>query len=957
MTSIYVRLIASAGLAVMLSGCGLLQSNVANRGPTLGDLQPVRITPEEEEPVPTVSLREIEQSYRAALDVAADPALRQRILVRLADLQMARSENRQLSQVEQEEHFAEAIALYDDLLTRAEAPIDEKTDERLLYRLSKAYALDGRMEESNAALERMLAQHPESAYSAEANFRRAELAFSQGRYRDAEELYAQVLSAGENTAFFLNSLYMHGWSLFKDNRFEESLSSFTQLLDRTFTEDATLDTLDENRKGLIADTLRVMAITFSYLEGAQSVTDTYTALGERHYQHLLYRRLGQLYLEKELYQEAAATYEHFIEQFPQSDLSPGFAVQVIDVYTQGGLAELVLPAKESFVRNYGVNSRYWAEHSEEQRRTAILPYLEIYLDELSSFYHAEAQKLKVVNERHEAAVARGGRPGPEPERATPAFVNAAEYYDQFRQTFPQSERLPEITFLMGEAYFDAEAFPFAVDAYEQVAFDFIDPQFGAEAGYSAILALQALTEQAVAEQQMRWQQRKADTAARFAEYYPGDQRAIVVLAEAAQTFFESGDSEQAMRLARQVTEWRPAPADELQKTAWLIIAHTQFDADDFNAAEQSYREVLARLPADSAERAPVQERIAASMFKSAEQLAAGQDLEQAVERLLRIDATAPGTDIAINAQYDAGNYLMDMQSWHRAEQVFTDFARRFPDHELAPTITPRLAVIYQESEQWDKAAGALALLASQSDDPEARRQSMYLSAEFYQRSGRTADAANQYEAYVKAYPQPFDLATEARYQLVQLAEVTKDRKAHDRWLRELVNAHDHAGGAATDRSRYLAAFAANEFAGDAYSRFAGIQLKLPIRNSLTAKQKALEETLAAYRKVMDYSVAEFATEANHRIGNVYAQLSRDLMDSERPGGLDELAMEQYEILLEEQAWPFEEKAIELLETNSQRAWDGLYDKWVRQSFAELARLLPARYGKQETMIEASHGIH
>src|SRR5690606_33075490 len=184
------------------------------------------------------------------------------------------------------------------------------------------------------------------------------------------------------------------------------------------------------------------------------------------------------------------------------------------------------------------------------------------------------------------------------------------------------------------------------------------------------------------------------------------------------------------------------------------------------------------------------------------------------------------------------------------------------------------------------------------------------------------------EAYVKAYPQPFDLATEARYQLVQLAQVTNDRKAHDRWLRELVAAHDRAGNAATDRSRYLAAFASNEFAADAYNRFAGIRLSLPIRNSLKAKQKSLEETLAAYRKVMDYGVAEFATEANHRIGNVYAQLSRDLMDSERPKGLDELAMEQYEILLEEQAWPFEEKAVELLETNSQRAWDGLYDKWV-----------------------------
>ena len=104
-------------------------------------------------------------------------------------------------------------------------------------------------------------------------------------------------------------------------------------------------------------------------------------------------------------------------------------------------------------------------------------------------------------------------------------------------------------------------------------------------------------------------------------------------------------------------------------------------------------------------------------------------------------------------------------------------------------------------------------------------------------------------------------------------------------------------------------------------------------------------------------MAEFTTQASFRIGEIYAQLSRDLMDSQRPNGLDELELEQYEILLEEQAYPFEEKSIEIHQANAQRSWKGTYDQWVKRSFDALAKLLPGRYNKQETRLEVSHEIH
>ena len=160
----------------------------------------------------------------------------------------------------------------------------------------------------------------------------------------------------------------------------------------------------------------------------------------------------------------------------------------------------------------------------------------------------------------------------------------------------------------------------------------------------------------------------------------------------------------------------------------------------------------------------------------------------------------------------------------------------------------------------------------------------------------------------------------------------------------------------TERSLYLAAFCSSVLADDEYQAYARIEIRHPIKKSLKKKNVAMQKTLAAYQETNDYGVAEFSTLATYRIGEVYRGLSQDLLNSERPDNLDELALEQYDVLLEEQAYPFEEKAIAIHESNARRSWEGLYDQWVRESFAALAQLSPVRYAKTEVSISHSREI-
>jgi len=98
---------------------------------------------------------------------------------------------------------------------------------------------------------------------------------------------------------------------------------------------------------------------------------------------------------------------------------------------------------------------------------------------------------------------------------------------------------------------------------------------------------------------------------------------------------------------------------------------------------------------------------------------------------------------------------------------------------------------------------------------------------------------------------------------------------------------------------------------------------------------------------VDYRVGEVTAAATFEMAELYRTLGKDVMASERPKGLSADEREQYDTLLEEQAFPFEEQAIELHTVNAARIRDGYFDESVRRSYAALAEFKPARYGKTE----------
>ncbi len=944
--------LACAGL--ILAACGMFNDK-PNVGKTLADL-PTAAMPNQKTAVALVDNDKIESSYQKALASAEDPVLRQQIKARIADFEMSRSEQRQLSANDSGHYFDKPIALYRELIDLQEKsgkPVKGVELDQLRYKLAKALSMDSRGDEASVALDQLAKTAPTSTYIGETQFRRAEKAFADGDYLAAEKHYKSVADDKSNP-LQQNALYMQGWAEFKRSDYDAALQSFAKVSDQILSAAKQPDQVAQAmqqltgaQKNMLEDTLHVMSLSFSYLEGPQSIIDLQKAMGDRVYEHLLYENLGQLYLEKKRFSDSADTYKSFVEHNPMSDYAPEFTIKMINVYEQGNFPSLILPAKQEYIQRYGISSSFWAKRN-GLIGTAALAYLHDSLKELAEYEHAQAQELSSTNKVESKA----------------AYGRAATWYREFVTSFPKDPKNPELTFLLAESLSEAGDYPQAIDAYEKVAYEYKDKAHGPDAGYSIVLLANDLaTSQSLPEaQKLAWQERKTNFALRFAQGFPADARAAAVLTQAAQELLTQKRFSEAATVAEEIINLKPPAEPRLQFTAWLVLGHSNFDDKNYAGAEKAYWQVLTLLPANA--QTPgvpaaqqIRERIAACIYQQAQaDLAAGQK-DLAIAKLLRISDVAPDTDVAIKGQYDAGVYLIEQQKWSDAERVYLNFRQQYPKHELAATIPAKMVLIYQNQSKWALAASELGIMERSSNDPNVKRQSLAMGAELYEKSGNKAMAIEKYQRYANEYPQPVAEAMEAQLHLAQLYGEAKDVSNRQYWLQRMISANASAGSQANERTKYLAASAANEIADTPYREFAATPLTLPLKQSLKEKRAALDKALKAQEAVLSYGVAEFTTQASYRIGDIYAQLSRDLLKSERPKDLDDLALEQYDLLLEEQATPFEEKAIQIHQANAQRASKGIYDQWVKRSFDELAKLLPARYKKSESILEASNEIY
>ncbi len=618
--------------------------------------------------------------------------------------------------------------------------------------------------------------------------------------------------------------------------------------------------------------------------------------------------------------------------------------------------------------------------------------LPLYLDELAAYYHARARALDAASR----------------ESKTDMLTQAAYWYRQKISAYPNDAEIASTYYLLAESLRESQKLPESIEAFEFAAYSghpFVD---ASEAGYAAILVyddyIDSLTreaprvngeafnsaDQSLAELESRvtgWREKKVESALLFTDYFPEDARRASVLANTVNDLKQLENWPRLLVVAdmllfdqvaegevaeSEVNESRLRAADiapSLAIPTWLSSAGAAYSLNQYADAEQRYAQAIDAMAVseahDSEQRAYVAltrenelqstiDNYASSIYRQAELANEAGDSRAAIQQFQRLVRLAPTSKLRVSAQRDAIVLMVATEQWGAVVDAVPQFIRDFPSHEEGRDMQRRLLSANVALQEWEPASSLATSLAREleQDGLESSRaeaqELRFAAADYALSSGDKRLAITRYLTILDNYPEIDEVVYETHFRLAGLyRETSNQRQELERY--RIIQQLEPYDASRSDRSLYIVALAESKLAELDLQRYRKLKIKEPLLESLNKKRVALEAVVASYVRTENYAVEEFALLATERKAQVYADFAKAIMASDRPQGLDDLALEEYEILLEEQAYPFEEQAIELYEVNIRRAWEGKKSPAIRDSYNALSELMPARYNKPEIL--------
>ena len=418
----------------------------------------------------------------------------------------------------------EAIKTYHEILEQY--PNYERNDQ-VLYQLSRAYDEISEPDKAMEVMNRFVATYPYSRYVDEVHFRRGEYYFVRRKYFDAEEAYGAIIRMGDSSSYYELARYKLGWSLYKQEMYEEALHQYMAMLDHRRAIGFDFNELDEeDEEHRVSDTFRVISLSFSNLGGPEVLDEYFSENGHRSYADKIYGNLGEFYFSKLRYDDAAQVYKSFIDLNPYHKVSPHFGMRVIEIYGEALFPQLVVEAKKDFATRYAIDAEYW-QRNDIEASPEVTDFLKTNLTDLANHYHALYREPVFVDEQSQN------------------FAEASRWYRQYLGSFPEGEETPQINYQLADLLRENGDFGNAAVEYERTAYDYGDHEQAAEAGYAAIYAHREDLKLATGARTLEVKKATVESSLKFTDVFPDHEQAPVVLGAAADDLYEMNDFERA----------------------------------------------------------------------------------------------------------------------------------------------------------------------------------------------------------------------------------------------------------------------------------------------------------------------------------------------------------------------------------------------------------------------------
>ena len=832
-----------------------------------------------------------------------------------------------------------SLAVYERLL--ALYP-DRAENDSALYQLARAYWETGRADKAVARLETLLTRYPRSVYAAEAAFRLGEHAFATRNFPAAANWFGNA-RAGSDPTLTESAAYQLGWTDLNLQEYRRAADAFVSILDASTrrahrgTAAATasssapgpevpfsLSDFSEPDAAFVMEVMKALLLSFDYLGGPGDMRAYFDRTGRRGYEETLYRTLGALYQAQDRTADAVDAYEAFLATHPFHPNAPQFQAAIAETYTKAKWQTALIGARERLVDRYSPGTP-WAETTTDAARQTARPLVKDALYQLALYDHTQAQAAR--------------RPD--------AYEQALARHDRFLSLFPTDIEAAKIAWLRADALFELGRYADSSEGYLLAAYHYPLHAQSREAGYAAVVAWERAfpTDGPVSPGAAEGLLLRID---RFLTAFADDARNPDLLMKAAETAARAGLADRAAETAqRLVTSY---PSSRWTAPARRLIGQTLFDRHEYPAAETTFRQALGTATGPQAE--ALATLAASALYQhAADQRTLGKR-EAAAAAFLTVANDFAKTALAPAALSEAADLTQGAGDRPGAKRIWTRLLADYRDSPQSATALRQLAVLAEREGEAAEALDWYEALAARSDAP-TRDELAWTMADLAERGGLWPRAERALVPLSERSDLAAPLSLQAGFRAADaIARQGRSAEAHQRvdGTLDRYRAWRARRGAGTELTPAdsLAAAALLDLADRRAAACAAVRLRDPLEQTLAEKRTALNLALDTYAEAAELKIAGVTTAATHKIGMLFDDFLTALLESERPRELTPEQVDQYNILLEEQAAPFEERAVAAYETNVRRAQElEVFDEWVGKSFERLAVVRPARYKRPE----------
>lgn len=865
-------------------------------------------------------------------------------------------------------NFSKSIVLYEKVLKISPRYANR---DQIFYNLASCFDQMGEREKSVIWLKKLTSEFSSSEYSQEVYFRLGEFYFDRNNLPEALAYYQKGAAFKASPLYYANTLYKAGWTHYLLENFAAAVDSFREILDFNLAQGGKFTPLSLDkpqakaseplRKDLVGDTLQMISRSFTEMNQAVSVSEYFKKVGDRPYLPEIYFGMAAYIAQQDRFPEALKILDLFLNLYPRHERVLDVYESIIHIYVETKNFEKASQTREKLVAFLAPDQAWFASNTDVAVRKRAQEFRLLSLEELALYNNHQAQQVKS-----------------NPQESARYFRQAVKWYQVFLQEadaiqFKNLKKLEDTRYLFAECLFESNQFASAGEVYLRVSQRHPDIVKRMKAGNDAFIAVEKdfyeklerkekteSTLKMLTLSRQNYQRLLAD--GKIDKSTADGLKLASFLEREGNAYFKVDQISAARAPLEELIEEYPATPEAFRATKVLALGY--FKQQQYQKAEMFFSSALQLLSKQSEissrEEQDLRELRAGSLFKMAEELQKKGDAEKAALAFLKVQTTEPKSALVDKSLYQASQQYLKMRNLDQAFSVSRKLAKEFPKSELAFAGIWECGQSFKSSKQWSFAGVAFSEASYLARKPSERQAAMVEAALAYEEALQFEKEIPIWQALLGQQPLPSAVQRiEYAYRLASAFEKVKQEQMAKRYFLETKNLYDQLQfDVQKKRAKDSDLQSVGFFVAKAYlalgqreeEKLLGIRLVPPFEKNLKAKQHLLDSTLKYYAKVIEFKDAEMVTEVGFRIGWVLEDFAKNLKESPAPENLSKEERQQYVYLLEEKAFPFEEKAIAAYEGNLTRARENsLFNAWVKKSYDHLSTLVPARYAKNEKM--------